>query len=127
MRKVSQGGDSDSSAVAAYLKYVLSKNLRKGVPGLHMYLTGVAFTRYGMSLEDLLWERPSEFVKLLKEYFQSGDVVSSILEVILKELTRTQEGEEALKALMNGDEEAFREKAVKALEKEAKSWVKNLI
>ncbi len=124
---MSEGGGDDFSSVAAYVKHLLSKNLRRGVPGLHMYLTGVSYARYGMSLEDLLWERPSEFVKLLKNYFQSSDVVESILEVLLKELARTPEGDEAIKALMRGDEDLFREKAVKALRREASLWVKSSI
>jgi hypothetical protein len=127
VRDVVRGyGDEDSKAVEAYVKYFVVANLRKSIPGLHMYLSGVAYSKYGMSLEDLIWKKPKVFVELLLDYFRAKEVVASILEVLFKELTSAPGGREALEKLLDGDEEAFRSLAIKVLREEAKKWVKNL-
>jgi hypothetical protein len=119
--------DRDSKAVESYVKQLVIANLRKSIPGLHMYLSGVAYSRFGMSLEDLIWTRPKAFVELLLDYFRDKDVVASILEVLFKELTSMPGGREALKKLLDGDEETFKELAIKLLREEARRWVKNLM
>ncbi len=116
-----------SKAVEAYVKHFVVTNLKKSIPGLHMYLSGVAYSRYGMSLEDLIWRRPKVFVELLLDYFRAKEVVASILEVLFKELTNMPGGREALEKLLDGDEEGFRDLAVKLLREEARKWVKNLM
>jgi len=113
--------------VSAYLKDIFVSYLRKALPGLYMFLNSVSYGRYGMSLEDLLWENPEDFVKVFIDYFQSRKIAFSILESILKPLSDTSEGRQALQKLIEGDGEEFRKTVIKALNREAQKWYKKTL
>ena len=121
------GNISDADVVSAYLKNVLVSNLRKALPGLYMYLNSLTYGRYGMSLDELLCGNPGEFAKIFIDYFQSKKIAYSILEAILKPLAKSLEGQEALKKLLEGESKAFKEAAIKALDKEAEKWYREVL
>ena len=117
----------DTVAVSAYLKDVFVSNLRKALPGLYMFLNSVSYGRFGMCLEDLLWEKPEDFAKIFIDYFQSKQVALSVLEGILKPLSKSSEGQLALQKLIEGNGKEFKEVAIRVLSKEAQKWYKKVI
>ncbi len=110
--------------VKAYLKHIIERRLRNGVPGLLMVINMRSCSKTGMYASDLFVTHPLKFVELLKEYFGGNRKLAvNVLRHILKPLIDNhEECKEALKHLLDGDEETFLNIVLRVLEKDAKKW-----